>query len=116
MGFGGLGGGLEGKGSASGGLQGASRDRKTRFWSGGRFPRNAPNLTYIVVSEIFKKKVFFLKLGPVDFQGGPGRVPGGAFGAPAASQGALGKADEVQGGPFLRVLDRQKFARAQFFR
>ena len=57
-----------------------------------------------------------MKLGPVDFQGGPGRVPGGAFGAPAASQGALGKADQVQGGAFLRVLDRQKFAGALILR
>ena len=62
----------------------------------------------------FSKNCVFSKLGPVGFSGGGGRVPGGAFGAPAASQGPLGKADQVQGGPFLRVLDLQKFARAHF--
>ena len=39
-----------------------------------------------------------------------------AYGGLAASKEALGRADQVQGGPFWKVLDRQKFARAQLLR
>ena len=49
----------------------------------------------------------------LDVQGAPGRVPRGAGSVLAASKEALGKVDQVQGGPFWRVLDRPKFARAQ---
>ena len=48
-----------------------------------------------------------------DFPVGPGRVPRGAFCVLATSKEALGKVNQVQGGPFWRVLDRQKFARAR---
>ena len=43
------------------------------------------------------------------------RVQGGLQkwgGAPAGSQGALGKADQVQWGPFWEVLDLQNVVRA----
>ena len=45
-----------------------------------------------------KNRVFFLKVRSVGFQGGPGRVPRGAFGALARNQEALGKVNQVQGG------------------
>ncbi len=67
----------------------------------------------IVVSAIFKKKCFFLKWALWDSEGGPGRAPRRALGTPVASKGAIRKVDEVHGGPFWRVLDWQKFARAQ---
>ena len=51
--FGRLRGGLEAKGSGPGGLQEVPRREKTRFWSCGRFPRNAPDLINIVVSAFF---------------------------------------------------------------
>ena len=67
-----------------------------------------------MVSAFFKKKRVFSNLALMDFQEGPGRVPRRAFGALEISKEALGKVNQVQGGPFWRVLDRQKFARAQF--
>ena len=66
-----------------------------------------------MVSAVFEKNVFFFKFGFADSQGGPGRVPRCALGAPEISKGALGKVARVQGGPFWGALDRQKFARAQ---
>ena len=40
----------------------------------------------------------------------PRRVPGRAFGAPMASQGALGKVDQVHWGPFWGVqTEKQRF-------
>ena len=66
--------------------------------------------------SVFRKKTFFFKFGFTDSQGGPGRVPRRALGAQEISKGALGKVNQVQGGPFWRVLDRQKFARAQILR
>ena len=106
--FGELGGGPGGTGSASGALQGGSRTRKPRFWSVACFSRSAPDLIIIVVSAIFQKILFFLKLELVGLPGGSGGVPRRAFSALAASQGALGKVDQVHGDPFLRSLDRQK--------
>ena len=67
-----------------------------------------------MVLAFFEKKRFFFKFGFADSQGGPGRVPRRALGAPEISKGALGKVARVQGGPFWGVLDRQKFARARF--
>ena len=64
--------------------------------------------------SVFRKKRFFFKFGFTDSQGGPGRVPRRALGAPEISKGALGKVARVQGGPFWGVLDRQKFARSRF--
>ena len=66
-----------------------------------------------MVSAFFETKRFFSNSALMDFQGGPGRVPRRALGAPEISKGALGKVARVQGGPFWGVLDRQKFARAQ---
>ena len=66
-------GGPGGTGSASGALQGGSRTRKPRFWSVACFSRSAPDIIIIVVSAIFQKISFFLKLGPV----GPPGVPRG---------------------------------------
>ena len=67
-----------------------------------------------MVSAFFEKKRVFSNLALMDFQGGAGRVPRRAFGALEISKEALGKVNQVQGGPFWRVLDRQKFARARF--
>ena len=67
-----------------------------------------------MVSAFFEKKLLFSNSALMDFQGGPGRVPRRAFGPSEISKEALGKVNQVQGGPFWRVLDRQKFARADF--
>ena len=63
-----------------------------------------------MVSAFFEKKRFFFKFGFADSQGGPGRVPRRALGAPEISKGALGKVARVQGGPFWGVLDRYPLA------
>ena len=67
--FGELRGGLERKGSGSGGLQEAPRNRKTRFWSAARFSQDAPEPTFIVVLAIFSKTSVFFKLSPMGFPG-----------------------------------------------
>ena len=67
-----------------------------------------------MVSAFFEKNVFFFKFGSNGFSGGAGRVPRRAFGALEISKEALGKVNQVQGEPFWKVLDRQKFARARF--
>ena len=51
-----------------------------------------------------------------DFQRRSGRVLRGALGAPRASWEALGKLDQVQWGPFGRVLDRQKMSEVRILR
>ena len=58
------------------------------------------------------KNKFFLKNGTSGISGGSrgGSKSGG--GAPAGSQGALGKVDQVHWGPFFEVLDLQEVARA----
>ena len=63
-----------------------------------------------MVLAISKKNAFFFNLALWDFQGRSGRVLRGALGAPRASWEALGKLDQVQWGPFGRVLDRQKMS------
>ena len=55
---------------------------------------------------------FFMNEAPVDFQEGPRRGLEQAGSAPACSQGALGKADQVHWGPFWEALDEQKVVRA----
>ena len=63
------GGGLDRKGPGSGGLQGAPRNRKTRFWSAARFSQDAPERTFIVVLAMFSKTNVFFKLSPMGFPG-----------------------------------------------
>ena len=67
----------------------------------------------MVVSAFFEKHVFF-KFGSDGFSGGAREVPRHAFGALEISKEALGKVNQVPGEPFWRILDRQKFAWAQF--
>ena len=67
-----------------------------------------------MVSAFFEKTRVFSNLALMDFQEGPGRVPRGVLGAQEMFKEAVGKVNQVQGGPFWRVLDGQKFARARF--
>ena len=65
-----------------------------------------------MVSVIIKKNVFLLLNGSSGIPGGSREGSKSGGGAPAGSQGALGKVDQVHWGPFLKVLDLQKVARA----
>ena len=67
-----------------------------------------------MVSAFFGKNTCFSKFGSDGFSGGARECPETCVGALEISKEALGKVNQVQGGPFWRVLDRQKFARAQF--
>ena len=73
------------------------------------FPKRSRAYIYSGFSVFLKKHVFF-KFGSDGFSRAARE---GAFGPSEISKEALGKADQVQGGPFWGVLDRQKFARAQ---
>ena len=64
--------------------------------------------------SVFRKKTCFFKFGSDGFSGGAREGPETCVGALEISKEALGKVNQVQGGPFWRVLDRQKFARARF--
>ena len=62
-------------------------------------------------SDYQEKRVFVVELLQWDSR----RVQGGLQkwgGAPAGSQGALGKVDQVLCGPFLEILDLQNAVRA----
>ena len=91
-----------------------------RLWTVPSQAKNASDTTYTVLSAMVtknvKNRVFFVNCALWVSKGGPGRVPRGAFGALARNQEALGKVNQVQGGPFLRVLDWQKLARAPILR
>ena len=115
--FGALGGGPGGTGSTSGALQGGSRTPKPRFWSFACFSRSAPDLIIIVVSAIFKKKIVFFEIGTCGTSRGGQRGSREVHLAPLRPpKGAIGKVDQVHGGPFLRPLDRQKMSGASILR
>ena len=64
--------------------------------------------------SVFGKKTSFFKFGSDGFSGGAREGPETCVGALEISKEALEKVNQVQGGPFWKVLDRQKFARARF--
>ena len=64
-----------------------------------------------MVLVIVKKIFIYFNEAPLDFQEGPRRGPKQAGSAPAGSQGALGKVDQVHWGPFWEALDRQNVDR-----
>ena len=66
----------------------------------------------MMVSVIIKKNVLFLLNGSSGILGGSREGSKSGGGAPAGSQGALGKADQVHWGPFWEVLDLQNVVRA----
>ena len=88
--FGELRGGLERKGPGSGGLQGAPRNRKTRFWRAARFSQDAPEPTFIVVLAISSKF-----------------VPWPTFAAPGRSKRTPMGPDQLSRGPPGRPLERK---------
>ena len=59
----------------------------------------------------YQKKQFFLLNGTSGIPGGSREGSKSRGGAPAGSQGALGKVDQVLWGPFLEVLDLQNVVR-----
>ena len=61
---------------------------------------------------IAQKICVFVNEATLDFQEGPWRDPKRAGSAPAGSQGALGKVDQVHWGPFWEALDRQNVGRS----
>ena len=56
----------------------------------------------------------FSKFGSDGFSGGAREGPETCVWPSEISKEALGKVNQVQGGPFWRVLDRKKFVRARF--
>ena len=68
-------------------------------------------MTSIVVFVIIKKHFFVLN-GTSGIPGGSREGSKSGGGAPAGSQGALGKVYQVHWGPFLEVLDLQNVVRA----
>ena len=78
------------------------------FLSSSGFSLCAQNVTNIVGLVIVKNMYMcFLNEAPLDFQEGPRMGPKRAGSAPAGSQGALGKVDQVHWGPFWEALDLQ---------
>ena len=98
-------GGLEKKGSGPGGLQGGGQNVKNMILGPLSFYQKRSGAYRYSGFSVVRKKTFFFKFGFADSQGGPGRVPRRALGAPEISKGALGKVARVQGGPFWGVLD-----------
>ena len=68
-------------------------------------------MTNTYVSVIVQKLSFFFRMAPVGFQEGSREGSKSGGGAPAGSQGALGKIDQVHWGRFFEVLDLQKVVR-----
>ena len=65
-----------------------------------------------MVLVIIKKHMFFLLNGPSGIPGGSREGSKSGGGAPAGSQGALGKVHQVHWGPFWEVLDLQNVGMA----
>ena len=64
-----------------------------------------------MVSVIIKQNVFLLLNGSSGIPGGSREGSKSGGGAPAGSQGALGKVYQVHWGSFLEVLDLQNIVR-----
>ena len=60
----------------------------------------------------YQQKQFFVVNGTSGIPGGFREFSKSGGGAPAGSQGALGKVDQVHWGPFLEVLDLQNVVMA----
>ena len=67
---------------------------------------------YSGFSDVQPKHVFFFVDGSSGIPGGSREGSKSGGGAPAGSQGALGKVHQVHWGPFWEVLDLQNVVRA----
>ena len=108
-------GGSRGKGFGPRRAPGGPENRKNMILEMWAFsPKRSRPYEYTGFRVFLKKLFFFFEMGPVGFSGSAREGPERCGQRPKDFQGGPRESGSGPRGPFWRVLDRQKFARAQF--